>query len=189
MNGTPPLGLAATAAVFLALALACGGGPRKAPVQEDAAPSLGDLLGTQPAAAPVPSATTPGTTAAPATPVPPPALPDIAAPVAQPQPEESRETPECTRARAELRDRRTQVDARRVREFGALERNLADGQLALQNCIKTSPCNRDAMLMAAAEEKASAAQRAYQAAMEKVGAWEAELFPYEQEMDRACGRR
>jgi hypothetical protein len=25
--------------------------------------------------------------------------------------------------------------------------------------------------------------------MERVGAWEAELFPYEQEMDRACGRR
>lgn len=185
MNGTRSTFLAATAAVLFVTALACGGGPRKAPVQDDAAPSLGDLLGAQPAAPAAPPSAGP----APSSPTPPPPLPDLAALAVQPEPEESPETPECTRAREDLRARRAEVDARRVRELGSLEQNLAAGQLALQDCIKTSPCNRDAELMAAAEDKANSAQRAYQAAMERVGAWEAELFPYEQEMDRACGRR
>jgi type IV secretory pathway VirB10-like protein len=175
------------AAVLFAMALACGGGPRKAPVQEDATPSLGDLLGTPPATpGPTPGQ---GTSTAPVAPLVPPPLVEVAAPTAAQDPEESPETPECTRARMELRERRAHVDDQRIRELGSLEQSLAAGQLALQNCIKTSPCNRDAELMAAAEEKANSAQRAYQAAMERVGAWEAELFPYEQEMDRACGRR
>ncbi len=99
------------------------------------------------------------------------------------------ETPECTQARADLRTQRQAVDARREREIANAERSLASGQLAMQNCIKTSPCNEDAKLMAAAQEQEEAAEAAYQNAMQRVAQVEAGLFQYEQAVDRACGRR
>lgn len=181
MTGTRHLALGASIAVLLALALACGRGPKRAPAQEDGAPSLGDLLG---APEPVAPAADPATASAA-----PPALPPLETLIAEPPPDPpSQETPECTAARAALRARRTEVDQRRAEQIAAAEQTLARGQLAMQDCLKTHPCNKDAEAMAAAQQQASAAEGAYQAAMQRIAAWEAELFPYEQEVDRACGR-
>jgi hypothetical protein len=183
---TRPFRLAGTAALFLTLGLACFAGPdadEQAEAADDGAPSLGDLLGAAPPPATEPSAV-------PALPdlEEPPPLPDLGSPLATDEPE-VQETAECTQARAELRSQREAVDARRTREIQAAERALASGQLAMQNCIKTSPCNEDATLMAAAQEKEEAAESAYQAAMARVAEVEAGLFQYEQAVDRACGRR
>jgi hypothetical protein len=180
-----PLGILSIAAATLALALACGGGDEPAPQDEptSSTPSLGDLLGAgAPAGQPTPSAQPDPLSSQP------PTLPDLSEPVATREPE-VRETPECTQARAELKAQREAVDARRVREIASAERALASGQLAMQNCIKTSPCNEDAKLMAAAQEQEEASESAYQAAMQRVAQWEAGLFQYEQAVDRACGRR
>ncbi len=176
-----PTALIGVTAISIILALACGSGEEPELPDEPTTPSLGDLLG---------AGTTPSTSepSAGETPQLPTELPDLVAPEPQPEPE-VRETPECTQARAELRAEREAVDARRAREIASAERSLASGQLAMQNCIKTSPCNEDAKLMAVAQEKEEAAEAAYQAAMQRVGQIEAGLFQYEQAVDRACGRR
>ena len=177
-----PLALLGVSFAFLALALACGGGSEPDPADVPTTPSLGDLLGAEPstlagvggdasAQAPLPEQ-----------------LPDLVVPQVQDEPE-PQETPECSQARAELRAEREGVDARRGREIAAAERSLASGQLAMQNCIKTSPCNMDAKMMSVAQEQEEHAEAAYQAAMQKVAQYEAGLFQYEQAVDRACGRR
>ncbi len=183
MNHTRSLAILALAAMYLGLALACGGGdePDLADEPTNTTPSLGDLLGAQPT-------TTTTTPVAPPLPTEPPPLPDLGNPVATEEPV-VQETPECTQARADLRTQRQAVDARREREIANAERSLASGQLAMQNCIKTSPCNEDAKLMAAAQEQEEAAEAAYQNAMQRVAQVEAGLFQYEQAVDRACGRR
>jgi len=177
-----PLTLCGVAAAFLVLALACGGGDEPEFADEPSAtPSLGDLLGAGPEPTAAPTQELPTLDALPQQ------LPDLVAPT-QEEPE-PRETPECTQARTDLRGQRETVDARRGREIAAAERSLASGQLAMQNCIKTSPCNEDAKLMAVAQEREKAAETAYQAAMQRVAQYEAGLFQYEQAVDRACGRR
>jgi hypothetical protein len=191
---TRPLTLACSL-LLLALALACGGGREQVPAAP-AAPSeasLGDLLAVQPeppaAAGPVPEAAPSEGLAAILPPATPP-LPELGLETLMAQAaEQAPETPECAQARAALRERRTDVDARRAGAIADAERTLASGQLAMQNCIKSTPCNRDAEAMAAAQTQAETAEGAYQAAMQKVSAWEAELFPFEQTVDRACGRR
>jgi hypothetical protein len=185
-----PIGILSMAALGLALALACGGGDDPATRDEptSSTPSLGDLLGADPTVS-QPTTTQPAAVSQPdSLPAEQPSLPDLSLPVATPEPE-VRETPECSQARAVLKAEREAVDARRVREIASAEKSLASGQLAMQNCIKTSPCNEDAKLMAAAQEQEKASEAAYQAAMQRVAQWEAGLFQYEQAVDRACGRR
>lgn len=180
---TRPFPILGVAAAFLALALACGGGSEPDLADDPSSTSLGDLLGAVSDPAPTPTSADPH----PADPLPE-QLPDLVVPTTQDEPE-PRETAECTQARAELRAERESVDARRGREIASAERSLASGQLAMQNCVKTSPCNMDAKLMAAAQEREEAAESAYQAAMQRVAQYEAGLFQYEQAVDRACGRR
>ncbi len=179
-----PLALIGVAAAFLTIALACGGGSE--PEQDDeptsTTPSLGDLLGAQSS----PTSTTPSAGTQPTTQLP--ELPDLEV-VPTPAEPEIRETAECTQARAELKAEREAVDARRAREIEGAERALARGQLAMQNCLKTSPCNVEAKMMAAAQEQEQAGEAAYQAAMQRIARYEAGLFEYEQAVDRACGRR
>ncbi len=188
MSTPRPFAVLGVAAAFLLLALACGGGDDPEPVDEPSStPSLGDLLGAEPAATPAaPPDPTPPSAAT--LPVEPPPLPDLSTPVVTEE-DQPRETAECARARDELRTQREAVDARRAREIKAAERSLASGQLAMQNCLKTSPCNVEAKLMAAAQEKEAAGEAAYQAAMQRIAQVEAGLFQYEQAVDRACGRR
>jgi hypothetical protein len=185
---TRTMAILALAIVHLGLALACGGGDEPSFDDEptNATPSLGDLLGADPGGTTTTTTTT--TTTVDPLPTEPPPLPDLGMPVVTPEPE-VQETPECTQARSELRTQREAVDARRVREIANAERSLASGQLAMQNCLKTSPCNVDATLMAAAQEKEQTAESAYQNAMQRVAQVEAGLFQYEQAVDRACGRR
>ena len=186
MNHPRTLAILALAVVHLGLALACGGGDEADLADEPTSTttSLGDLLGADPT---TPTTTTPDPLPT-FDPTEPPPLPDLGLPVAIEEPE-LQETPECTQARAELRTQREAVDARRAREISNAERSLASGQLAMQNCLKTDPCNVDAKLMAAAQEKEKAAESAYQNAMQRVAQVEAGLFQYEQAVDRACGRR
>lgn len=186
MQSHRPYALAGAAVFFLALAMACGGGDEPADQdfeQPGGTPSLGDLLGAQSAEPTQPSS---GTTTLPQHPT---ELPDLVPEPTRAAEPEIHETEECTQARDELRAQRARVDERRSREIAGAERALANGQLAMQNCLKTSPCNREAKLMADAQAKEEAGERAYQAAMAKVAQYEAGLFDYEQAVDRACGRR
>ncbi len=173
--------------LFLALALACGGADEPDPDEFDepgGTPSLGELLGAGPEAPSEPESSNPTTEVNPL----PAELPDLVAEPVHQEPEVV-ETEDCTRARDELRSERARVDDRRAREITGAERALANGQLAMQNCLKTSPCNTEAPLMAAAQAKEEAGETAYQTAMQRVAQYEAGLFPYEQAVDRACGRR
>ncbi len=179
--------LAATATTSLALALACGGGPEPGLVDDEPASSgtsLGDLMGADPAPAPA-AATTPPTPPPATTPAP---LPDLL-PAPGQQEVQVQETAECTQARGALSAERARVDSRRAQAIADAERDLARGQLSMQNCIKTYPCNQDAEAMAAAHRLEEAAETAYQAAMRRIAGFEAGLFSYEQAVDRACGRR
>ena len=180
---TRPIAILGVTTLFLLLALACGSGDAPDPdpaTDPSSTPSLGDLLGAEPATATDLPADQEATTH------PPLAEFEIATPEVEPEPVE---TPECTHARAALRTQREAVDARRAREIASAEHALASGQLAMQNCLKTHPCNEDAKLMAVAQEKEESGEAGYQAAMQRVAQFEAGLFEYEQAVDHACGRR
>jgi len=194
-----PASLALAALLLLLLILACGGGadPSSTEPQQDlSGSSLSDLLGNEPVPAqqePAPAQQQPAQAQAVAEPRP------LQEPVLEEPPEEplggvaqeeTPETEECQAARARLKEERARVDERRGPVIAAAERNLNASQDRFNQCLKGSgPCSQDAEAISQASARAKQAEAAYSAALQRIGEMEAALYPLEQDVDRACGRR
>lgn len=182
-RGRSPLRLLLALTALLSLALACGGGdkkPEKSAPSSDQAPSLGELLTVEPSS----GASAPASKA-PVPPVAPPAPPSAASASSA----DASETEACTKARTELKARRKEVDALRASAIQPEEQNMQSSQQVYTACV-TNPanCGADAKKILEMKERSDAAVSRYQATLRRIAESEAGLFPFEQAVDRNCGR-
>ncbi len=102
--------------------------------------------------------------------------------------EQQAEQPQCTKARAALRETRQRVDQKRQALLEPAESAMLAAKNALSSCFTNTKCAADYEHLAALKARADSAASRFQAVQQQVAQLETTLFPLDQAVDRACGR-